>query len=536
MAARRALLGVDVGTGSVRAGLFTPDGELLGHGEEPIRLWHPAPEHVEQSSDDIWRAVCTAVARARAEAGIAPDAVVGIGFDATCSLVALDANARPVAVNADGDDARNVIVWMDHRAISDAAEIDKTKHPVLRFVGGTVSPEMETPKLRWIKAHLPDTWRRTAHWFDLPDFLTYRATGSLDRSLCSTVCKWTYVGHERRWDESYFRAIGLGDLADDRFARIGKNVRSPGEPLGGLSENAARELGLRPGTPVGISMIDAHAGALGVLGAGDPSVAIEERLAIIAGTSACHLAVSSKRIDIDGVWGPYFEALLPERWLTEAGISASGAFLDLVLRSHPAARDLPADRFGALHEILDANGRDAGETTRLTAQLHLQPNVLGNRAPLADPTLTGGVAGWRLREDRADLAVWYLAALQALAYATRHIVESMAERGLVVRQLIACGGSATNDWWLRSHADALGLPVAVPGEAEAVLLGASMLGATAAGVYPSLPAAMAGMTRTGRTVRPDPRTRAFHDAKYRVYRRMIDDQRNYDGLMAAAPR
>ena len=111
----------------------------------------------------------------------------------------------------------------------------------------------------------------------------------------------------------------------------------------------ARELGtgrraddVRSDAPLG-GALDAEVPVL-VVGA---QPAIEERLAIIAGTSACHLAVSSKRIDIDGVWGPYFEALLPERWLTEAGISASGAFLDLVLKSHPAARDLPADRFGA---------------------------------------------------------------------------------------------------------------------------------------------------------------------------------------------
>src|SRR4029434_2088537 len=164
-----------------------------------------------------------------------------------------------------GGDERNVVVWMDHRAVGDAVAINATAHGVLDYVGGVISPEMQTPKLRWIKRELPETWRRTARWFDLPDFLTYRATGSDDRSLCSTVCKWTYVGHERRWDESYFRAIGLEDLAERGFESIGQRVCSTGERLAGLSESAARELGLRPGTPVGISIIDAHAGALGVL-------------------------------------------------------------------------------------------------------------------------------------------------------------------------------------------------------------------------------------------------------------------------------
>ena len=118
------------------------------------RSGNPSPTHVEQSSDDIWHAVVRRGSRARIEAAaVAADAVVGIGFDATCSLVAIDAQRRSRSRSArDGDDRRNVIVWMDHRAIDDAAAIDATEHPVLQFVGGSISPEMETPKLRWVQA------------------------------------------------------------------------------------------------------------------------------------------------------------------------------------------------------------------------------------------------------------------------------------------------------------------------------------------------------------------------------------------------
>jgi len=531
-----ALLGVDVGTGSVRAGLFSAGGVLLGRGEQTIEIWRPAPDHVEQSSNDIWSAVCAAARGAREQAGVTAEMVAGIGFDATCSLVALDDGGAPVAVNLDGDDNRNVIVWMDHRAIEDAAAIDATEHPVLRFVGGSVSPEMQTPKLRWVKRHLPDTWRRAARWFDLADYLTFRATGADDRSLCTIVCKWTYLGHERRWDESFFRAAGIDELCRDGFAAIGARVRGPGELIGGLGAAAAQDLGLRPGTPVGASLIDAHAGALGTLGAAHESILVDRRLAIIAGTSACHLAVSTKRFDVDGVWGPYWEALLPDHWLTEAGISASGSFLDHVLRSHPAARGMQNGIFGLLDARLRAMAPDPAAATRLTADLHLQPNVLGNRAPLADPGLTGGVSGWRLRDDPDDLARWYLAALQALAYATRHIVDALKDAGKPIDVLTVCGGSATNAWWLKSHADALGMPVAVPAEPDAVLLGSAMLGATAAGIHPSLEAAMAAMTRAGSQVLPDPRVTAYHTAKYRVYRKMIDDQAGYAKLMATATR
>jgi FGGY-family pentulose kinase len=391
---------------------------------------------------------------------------------------------------------------------------------------------MQTPKLRWLKRELPETWRRTKLWLDLPDYLTWRATGSDDRSLCSTVCKWTYLGHERRWDPGYFRAIGLGDLVDDDFARIGTRVRVPGEHLAGLSAAAANDLGLAPGIAVAASLIDAHAGALGTLGAPGVDVPISRRMAVIAGTSACHLALTRERVPVPGVWGPYFEALIPGHWLLEAGISASGAFLDHVLRSHPAGQAAGAGVFAAAEETLRVL-LDTGSTQEsLTSDLHFQPNVLGNRAPLADPTLTGGVAGWRLRDDRQELARWYLAALQSLAYATRHIVEAFRDADCAVDLVIASGGSAGNLRWCRMHADVLGIPIAVPAEPDGVLLGSAMLAATASGVHDSLEAAMRAMTRLGSVVDPAPASKAFHDRKYQVYRHMIDDQRRYQDLMS----
>ena len=103
---------------------------------------------------------------------------------------------------------------MDHRAIGQAARINAMGHSVLRYVGGRISPEMQTPKLLWLKEHLPQSWERAAQFFDLPDYLTWRATGADTRSLCSTVCKWTYLGHEARWDEARSSSrSGLADLA-----------------------------------------------------------------------------------------------------------------------------------------------------------------------------------------------------------------------------------------------------------------------------------------------------------------------------------
>lgn len=540
-ATEQPFLGIDVGTGSVRAALFDATGRRLGMGVHPIHLFRPEPDFVEQSSDDIWAACGEAVRAAIREAGLRPPiAVAGIGFDATCSLVAIDAESRPVTVSPTEDDAKNVVVWMDHRAIPQASRINATKHWVLRYVGGVISPEMETPKLLWLKENMPETWTRAARFFDLPDWLVYRATGEDVRSLCTTVCKWTYVGHEGRWDESYFREIGLGDLADEGFARIGTRVRPMGERAGALTEKASRELGLFPGAPVAVAIIDAHAGGVGMLGAAHGP--LDARLALIGGTSSCHMAVSREPRFIDGIWGPYWSAMVPGMWLTEGGQSATGALIDHVVRSHARGAELieEASRTGTtvyelLNARLDALAARRAFPAELTSELHVLPYFHGNRSPRADPTLRGAISGLSLESDADALAVVYLATIQAIAHGTRHIVDAMNAAGYRIDTLVACGGDTKNPIFLREHADVTGCRIVLPREPEAVLLGAAILGAVAAGAHPDIEAAMAAMTAAASTIEPSGgAVRAYHDRKHRVFHRMYEDQLAYRALMRGA--
>ncbi len=532
-----AYIGIDVGTGSARAGVFTSDGRALGKHAVAIRTSKPRPDHVEQSSDDIWSAVVVAVRAALDAAG--PVTVRGIGFDATCSLVVLDADGRPVAVGDEGDDW-NVIVWMDHRAELQAARINRTGHAVLRSLGGRISVEMQTPKLLWLKENRPDAWRRAAHFFDLPDYLTWRATGTASRSLCSLVCKWTYLGEERRWDESYFRAIGLADLADDGFARIGNEVLPIAAPVGrGLDARTAAEFGIESGIPVGASAIDAHAGGIGTIGValdGDDvpdEAALQRRIALVGGTSSCHMAVSSTPRFVPGVWGPYCDAMLPGHWLNEGGQSATGSLIDHVIRTH-AAHEAVAASGGSIYERLNARLEALAvglvHPAAVTTDLHVDPDFLGNRSPYADSALRGTIAGLGLSAGPDDLARLYLATIQAIAYGTRHIIQTMNASGYAIDTVLASGGGTRNAVFLREHADATGCRIVLPREEDAVLLGAAILGRVAAGGL-ELREAMSAMTAPGRIIEPDPAARRYHDAKYRVFGRLHADQLDYRAIM-----
>ncbi len=534
-------LGVDVGTGSARAGVFNASGQLLGTQARAIATHRPQPDFAQQSSADIWAAVTLAVRGALATAGVSGDSIRGIGFDATCSLVVSGAKGVPVSVSPGGEADQDVILWMDHRAIGDAQAINALGGAPLRHVGGTISPEMERPKLRWLTRELPEAWRQALRFWDLPDWLVHRATGGETRSLCSTVCKWTYLGHKGRsgggWDDAFLQAIGLEDLATTDHAAIGAELAAPGAPCGGVSPQAAAELGVPAGTPVAASLIDAYAGALGTLAVartGDEP--LSSRLAVIAGTSTCHIALTDTPVFVPGVWGPYFEVMLPELWALEGGQSAAGVLLDSIIARHAASADLAQDAAARdlritdlLEEILAGMG---SETATLTAKRHVQPDFHGNRSPLAQPWRRGGITGLTLDGGPEDLALDYLAAVQALAYGTRHIIDEMRRAGLQIDTLVVSGGLARNALFLRENADATGCRVVVPDQAEPVLLGCAMLGAVAATAQPDVETAMSAMCGGGSIVTPrGGAIRDYHDRKYQVFRQMQDDFARYTTLM-----
>lgn len=548
---RDCFLGVDVGTGSVRAGLFDVRGDLLGMATHPIRIWKPEEDVVEQSSANIWEAVCSAVKGAIATAETEPDRIKGIGFDATCSLVILGEEDRPLPASPNGPSEQNIIVWMDHRAKREAEEITATGHEVLNYVGGVMSAEMQTPKLLWLKRFNPETWRLATRFFDLPDWLVYRATGVDVRSVCTTTCKWTWRAHEggsgvpTGWSDDFFLAIGLEELTEQGYEAIGSDIRPVGEPAGdGLTEAAAADLGLNPGTPVSTGIIDAHAGGLGLLGIGldaDGSPAMEDRLALIGGTSSCHMAVSAEPHYIDGVWGPYYSAMVPGLWLTEGGQSATGALIDHIIissRHGERLQEQAEEASTTVYELLNrrlhimAQKEEVPHLCMLTRNLHVLPYFHGNRSPRADATLVGSIWGLTLSSELDDLARLYLATIQAIAYGTRHIIETMNENGYRIRQIMATGGGTKNDLFLKEHADICGCRLTLPRQREAVLLGSAVLGAVAAGQWPTVREAMVRMNQQGQQIEPEGgEVKAYHDAKYRIFRKMYDDTVPYFSMM-----
>lgn len=489
------LIGVDVGSGSARAGVFDAKGNLLAHASHKITLYHESGNQVEQSSPEIWSAVCACVKEAVGTAGIPPSSVAGIGFDATCSLVVLGPEGQPLPVGKSEDPERNIIVWMDHRATLQAERINSTQHPVLRHVGERISPEMETPKLLWLKENRRDVYDSAWQFFDLVDFLTWRATGDLARSACTVTCKWTYLAHEQRWDPDYFRAIGLNDLADDDFVRIGQRILMPGTSCGqGLTAQASAELGLPVGTPVAIGLIDAHAGGIGTVGVnGD----VTKSLGYVFGTSSCTMTTTSKPTFIPGVWGPYYSAMIPNLWLNEGGQNAAGAAIERLLARHPATPEAQklADMSGVSLPVwlADRALEQAGTASRSayrSAFMNVVPEFQGNRSPFADPDARAIISGIGMEQDIDSLIDLYIAGICGIGYGLKQILNVQSHHGVNIENIVISGGAGRHSLVRQLIADTCGLPVISTRSHEPVLLGSAILAKVASGLATSLENAM----------------------------------------------
>ncbi|BCR99021.1 FGGY-family carbohydrate kinase [Aspergillus luchuensis] len=570
-------IGIDVGTGSARACIIDSKGDIVGLASENIGLWQPQQGYYEQSTNDIWRCICVAVQRAISQHNIDPETVRGIGFDATCSLsVFSNVTNEPISVTGPNFNSdRNVILWLDHRPVEETERINATNHNLLRYVGGKMSIEMEIPKVLWLKNHMPKELFDQCKFFDLADALTYIATGAEQRSFCSVVCKQGYVpvgvdGSVKGWQEDFLKQIGLEDLSKDDFKRMGGvdgngNYLSAGELVGTLCDKAASELGLPPGIAIGSGVIDAYAGWIGTVGAkvdleseqlssdiakNDKAQAFS-RLAAVAGTSTCHLAMSPDPVFVPGVWGPYRDTIQPGYWMAEGGQSATGELLKHVIETHPAfnqalsiAESYNANIYEYLNEHLREMVHDqkAPSISYLGRHIFFYGDLWGNRSPIADSAMTGSLIGMTSDKSVDGLAIHYYATLEFIALQTRQIVETMNKAGHSLTSIFMSGSQCQNDILVKLIASACDMPVLIPRYIHAAVChGAAMLGAKAAsadaeGKTEDLWSIMDRMSKPGKKVVPttDKTEKALLDAKYKVFLEQCYKQQEYRALVDQA--
>ncbi len=538
MQEEKYVVGLDYGTLSARAVLVSvSDGRVI---EESV---YPYPhgildtvsgltsdgtgflpaDYALQEIDDYIDAMFHTIREVVENAGCQAEDVIGIGIDATSStFLPLLENREPLckAQQFCRNPHAYLKLWKHHGAQTQADQItalaNERKEPFMMRCGGKVNAEWMLPKLMEIVEKAPDVYEAADNFMEVSDYLVYLLTGEITRCMCHAGYKLLWNEEDGYPSEDFLRALHP-QLSSLKEKLKGRQLQV-GECAGRLTQEAADRLGLKKGTAVAASLIDAHVAV--------PSVGIDgpDKALMILGTSCCMLLCSEKLSYIKGISGCVRNAVLPGLYAYEAGQSAVGDLFEwFVQNCVPGSYEKEASDLGiSVHMLLSekAAALKPGESGLIALDWWN-----GNRSCLADAKLSGMILGLTLRTKPEEI---YRALLEAAAFGMRAIFEEFEKGGVIARELYACGGIVgENPFMMQIYADVLGQTIYTASTDQGSAFGASVYAAVAAGIqtggYGSIKEAARAMGKKGETkYEPIPQNVEVYHRLYQEYKMLHD--------------
>jgi xylulokinase len=488
------LLGLDVGTTSVKAGLYDEAGRQLAAGSQEYSLRHTAPNRAELDATTYWSASVAAIRQALAAAHAPAPEVAAIGVSSQGeTVIPVDAAGRPVGP---------ALVWLDNRAEDEAAEVSaRFSDPAVYDRTGVpaVTPTWTATKIMWLRRNAPDVFAAARRFMLVEDFVLQRLTGrfATDGSVHCTSLLYDIRAHGW-WEEM----LDLAGLTPERLPELVK----PGAVVGTLTAQASEALGLSTTVRVVAAGMDQSSGAVGVGNTGPGIVSESTGGALTVQASVDRHGADATRQT------PVYVHSAPDRYLYCPVCPTGGMALTWF-----------RDRFG-VEELARAAETGANAFDLLTDSaaavqpgadgLTMLPHLMGAFSPEYEAGARGVFFGFTLHHGKAHFA---RAVLEAVAFMLRRNLEMLSAAGAEASEIRSHGGGARSALWNQIKADVCGLPVVTLQGEDAAPRGDAMLAGVAAGVFADLGAASEALVATDRRFEPDPANRGAYDLAYRRY-------------------
>lgn len=501
------LLGLDLGTSSVKALLVDSSGKTLGSGSAEYPIHQPQPNHAEQDPEAWWRAALSAVRQALSNAGDF-DSVAAVGISGQMhGTVLLDRQNRLLAP---------AVIWPDQRSTHQVAEITRSigAERLIEIAGSPVATGFQAATLRWFQQERPDLWKQVGVVLLPKDYLRWRLTGALASDPSDGSGALLLDVHRRQWAQEILNALGI----PIEFLP----ALQPSDAIAGeLRPEAASALGLPAGLPVITGAADT---ACSLLGAGVTSP--DTLLANISTGGQLILPGFTVAIDIAGRLHTFCSALQPAP--DRAGWYVMGATLS-------AGQSLRWLR----DNVLGFTGEDAYPRMTTLAEkvppgargLIFLPYLVGERTPLMDPQARGLFLGLTLRHSQGELV---RAVLEGVTLSLFEAYSVMDETGGTPKALILAGGGARSRLWQHIVADVFGLPVRRLKVSEQSAAGAALLAGAGVGLLEPVAASRA-WARYDLPVEPDPNNHARYQELLALFRSAYQAHRQDFGRLKAFP-
>lgn len=447
------LLGIDLGAGSLKATLITPEGAPAGEGSHPVPTHQPHPGWSEQDPADWWTALCAGVRTALVSAGP--------GAAARVAGIALSAGAHTqVLEDAAGAVIRRAILWNDQRSGGETRELrERADAHILEIGANRANPTWTLPQMLWLRRHEPDNFVRVRRMYLAKDWLRAQLTGTWETDTIDALGTLMAEAARARWSEELCGMIGWP------MASLPPIVTATAV-VGRVTEAAAAATGLAAGTPVVCGSSDT---AVETFGAG----MVETGLGVVKLATAATVSVLSPCARPDPALINYHH-IVPDRWYVITGTNSCAS-------AHRWLRDTfyTADGFDGMDEL-------AAATPPGSEGLLFHPYLNGERSPHWDPLLRGDFVGISFRHGRAHFA---RALYEGIAFSLRDCAEVFRARGLGFAVARLTGGGARSATWRQILADVLALPVELPAMADASF-GAALVAGLGVGLYADAAAAV----------------------------------------------
>jgi xylulokinase len=481
------LIGVDVGSQSVKACVTDHAGRRLAVADAPCALSHPRGGWAEQNPEHWQAALATSVRAACAEAGVsaADDATIALACQVD-GIVATGAGLLPL---------RPAIIWMDRRATTqtEALEAAVGADRLRSITGLNPDSSHSGPKAMWVRDNEPDVYARARWLGSVSAYMNAWLTGEMVHDHANASSSLLYDVSERRWSAELLDASGLDG---DKLPRIA----AAHEVVGCLRPQVASQLGLRPSTRVVCGTGDDHAATLGA-GGSRPGTVID-----VTGTA-------------EPVTAPAERVVLDPAGLVETHAHAVDGTL---LVENPGFVS-----GGSVRWLAQVTGRtqaellvEAGAAPPGSAGAIFIPALSGSMTPRWNDQIRGSFAGLSLDHGVTHLS---RAILEGCAFALRDIVDRIEQLGIHSDRIRVVGGGARSDVWLQIKADVTGRAIQKVAGDHATSDGAAMLAGLAAGAFPDLDDAVARCVQLEPAlVVPDPERASAYAEGYERYRRYFD--------------
>jgi xylulokinase len=449
------VIGVDCSTTSCKAVVWNPDGKKVAEGRSRLEILAPKPLWHEQSSDTWWQGTANAL----------QDALRHINPNRLAAICIAHQRETFVPVDENGVPLRNAILWMDERAGGQLDFLDEVfgKEQFHRLTGKPLSGNLSVVKIAWLQKNEAEVYRKTFKFLDVHAFLVYHLTSKYSTGWGCADPMGLFDMTQDQWAIELLQSV---DLSPEQFP----DAFPPGQIIGKITLNAARECGLPVGLPVVAGIGDGQSAGLGAKVTNSETAYLNLGTSIVSGYFSSNFQVSDKfRTMYGGVENTYlFETVIL------GGAYTISWLLEKVLCTR--IRDSGGDQLAEHSLESEARKVPAGAQGLL-----LIPYWNSAMNPYWDTKASGVMVGLRGIHGIGHV---YRAILEGIAFEQRlHTSGVELELGSQVENFVVVGGGANSDLWCQIIADVTGKSVQRAREREATALGAGILATSASGIY-----------------------------------------------------